>query len=100
MAPLLESADGFSHVMPEDKYALVAAYQSLGYTVGMTGDGVNDAPALSRANIGIAVADATDAARAASDIVLLTPGLSVILNAIVGARQIFQRMWLCDLCCH
>jgi len=70
----------------------VKKLQGLKHTVGMTGDGVNDAPALKRADIGIAVADATDAARAASDIVLLSPGLGVIIDAIIGARKIFQRM--------
>ncbi|KAL6068416.1 Plasma membrane ATPase, variant 2 [Balamuthia mandrillaris] len=89
---LVEEADGFSQVFPEHKYDIVARLQKFGHTVGMTGDGVNDAPALKKADIGIAVADATDAARAASDIVLLSPGLGVIVDAIFGSRKIFQRM--------
>lgn len=89
---LVETADGFAQVFPEHKYAIVAGLQKLNHIVGMTGDGVNDAPALKKADIGIAVADATDAARAASDIVLVSPGLSVIVEAIFGSRKIFQRM--------
>ena len=78
--------------MPEHKFAIVDVLQQRKHTVGMTGDGVNDAPALKQANIGIAVQGATDAARAAADIVLMAPGLSVIIHAIVLSRQIFQRM--------
>ncbi len=78
--------------MPEDKHRIVGALQARGHIVGMTGDGVNDAPALSRADAGIAVSGATDAARAAADIVLLSPGLSVIVEAIHTAREVFRRM--------
>ncbi|HVX19480.1 MAG TPA: HAD-IC family P-type ATPase [Acidimicrobiales bacterium] len=89
---VVEGADGFAQVVPEDKYRIVAALQAGGHIVGMTGDGVNDAPALHRADAGIAVAGATDAARAAADIVLLAPGLSVIIDAIHRAREVFRRM--------
>ncbi len=89
---LVESADGFAEVYPEDKFMIVDALQSKGHIVAMTGDGVNDAPALKKADCGIAVDKATDAARAASDIVLLSSGISVIANAIVEARKIFKRM--------
>ncbi|CAB3289397.1 Plasma-membrane proton-efflux P-type ATPase [Methanocaldococcus lauensis] len=89
---LVEEADGFSEVYPEHKYKIVEILQKKGHFVGMTGDGVNDAPALKKANCGIAVAGATDAARAAADIVLLAPGISVIADAITEARRIFQRM--------
>jgi len=89
---LVESADGFAGVFPEHKYRIVEVLQKRGHMVGMTGDGVNDAPALKRASVGIAVAGATDAARGASDIVLTEPGLSVIIHAMVMSRQIFQRM--------
>ncbi|WP_099022132.1 plasma-membrane proton-efflux P-type ATPase [Mycolicibacterium palauense] len=89
---LIESADGFAQVFPEHKYAIVKALQSEHHIVGMTGDGVNDAPALKQADAGIAVAGATDAARAAADVVLLAPGLSVIVEAIRQAREIFERM--------
>ncbi|MFM7439909.1 MAG: plasma-membrane proton-efflux P-type ATPase, partial [Snowella sp.] len=85
-------ADGFGQVFPEDKYHIVDVLQHHQYLVGMTGDGVNDAPALKKADVGIAVSGATDAARAAADIVLLTPGLSVIVDAIKLSRQIFERM--------
>eukprot|EP01103_Thecamoeba_quadrilineata_P009774 TRINITY_DN197_c0_g2_i1.p1 TRINITY_DN197_c0_g2~~TRINITY_DN197_c0_g2_i1.p1 ORF type:complete len:936 (-),score=226.49 TRINITY_DN197_c0_g2_i1:96-2903(-) len=93
-APLsvIEDADGFAEVFPEHKYEIVRRLQNGGHIVGMTGDGVNDAPALKRADIGIAVAGATDAARAAADIILLAPGLGVIVDAILGSRKIFQRM--------
>ncbi|KAG0254275.1 plasma membrane H+-ATPase [Actinomortierella ambigua] len=89
---LVMEADGFAGVYPEHKYEIVERLQKLGHFTAMTGDGVNDAPALAKANVGIAVADASDAARSAADIVLTEPGLSVIIEAILGSRQIFQRM--------
>jgi H+-transporting ATPase len=91
-AASIEQADGFAQVFPEDKYNIVDVLQKHGHIVGMTGDGVNDAPALKQANCGIAVSGATDAARAAADIVLLASGLSVIIDAIKESRRIFQRM--------
>ncbi len=87
-----ERADGFAQVFPEHKFAIVKSLQSRGHIVGMTGDGVNDAPALKQADVGIAVSGATDAARAAADLVLTAPGLSVITRAIEEARRIFERM--------
>ena len=92
MAESILAADGFAQVFPEHKYHLIDVLQKHGHIVGMTGDGVNDAPALKKADCGIAVSGATDAARAAADIVLLTPGLSVIIEAIKQSRKIFQRM--------
>jgi H+-transporting ATPase len=89
---LIEHADGFAQVFPEHKFHIVDVLQRHGHIVGMTGDGVNDAPALKKADCGIAVSGATDAARAAADIVLLAPGLSVVIDAIKEARKIFQRM--------
>ncbi|KAF9686246.1 hypothetical protein SADUNF_Sadunf03G0138900 [Salix dunnii] len=89
---LIEKADGFAGVFPEHKYEIVKRLQARKHVCGMTGDGVNDAPALKKADIGIAVADATDAARGASDIVLTEPGLSVIVSAVLTSRAIFQRM--------
>ncbi len=88
----IEKADGFAQVFPEHKFHIVDVLQRRGHIVGMTGDGVNDAPALKKADAGIAVSGATDAARAAAAIVLLTPGLSVIIDAIKESRKIFQRM--------
>jgi H+-transporting ATPase len=88
----IDAANGFARVFPEDKFKIVTALQKAGHIVGMTGDGVNDAPALKQADIGIAVSGATDAARAAADLVLTAPGLSVITRAIEEARQIFERM--------
>ncbi|KAJ1762941.1 hypothetical protein LPJ77_001464 [Coemansia sp. RSA 2523] len=85
-------ADGFAQVIPEHKYRVVELLQSKGLLVGMTGDGVNDAPALKKANVGIAVHDCTDAARSAADIVLLAPGLSTIVDGVLTSRAIFQRM--------
>ncbi|KAI8010142.1 hypothetical protein LOK49_LG06G01871 [Camellia lanceoleosa] len=89
---LIEKADGFAGVFPEHKYEIVKRLQARKHICGMTGDGVNDAPALKKADIGIVVADATDAARSASDIVLTEPGLSVIISAVLTSRAIFQRM--------
>ena len=92
VAKTIEDADGFAQVFPEHKFHIVDVLQKHGHIVGMTGDGVNDAPALKKADCGIAVSGATDAARAAASIVLLTPGLSVIIEAIKESRRIFQRM--------
>jgi H+-transporting ATPase len=91
-AASIETADGFAQVFPEHKFRIIDVLQRHGHIVGMTGDGVNDAPALKKADCGIAVSGATDAARAAASIVLLTPGLSVIIDAIKESRKIFQRM--------
>jgi H+-transporting ATPase len=91
-AEVIEKADGFAEVFPEHKYHIIDVLQKHGHIVGMTGDGVNDAPALKKADCGIAVSGATDAARAAAAIVLLTPGLTVIIDAIKESRRIFQRM--------
>ena len=92
LAESIEKADGFAQVFPEHKFHIVDVLQQGGHIVGMTGDGVNDAPALKKADCGIAVSGATDAARAAAAIVLMTPGLSVIVDAIKESRKIFQRM--------
>jgi H+-transporting ATPase len=92
MAEAIEKADGFAQVFPEHKFHIVDVLQKRGHIVGMTGDGVNDAPALKKADCGIAVSGATDAARAAASIVLLAPGLSVIIDAVKESRRIFQRM--------
>jgi H+-transporting ATPase len=89
---VLEEANVFAQVFPEDKYVIVEELQKGGHIVGMTGDGVNDAPALKEADAGIAVSGATDAARTAADVVLTEPGLGVILTAIRQARQTFSRM--------
>jgi len=88
----IERADGFAQVFPAHKFAIVRELQRRGHIVGMTGDGVNDAPALKQADVGIAVSGATDAARAAADLVLTAPGLSVITGAVEEARRIFERM--------
>ncbi len=91
-ADAIEHAEGFAQVFPEHKFAIVKELQRRGHIVGMTGDGVNDAPALKQADVGIAVSGATDAARAAADLVLTAPGLSVITRAVEEARRIFERM--------
>jgi len=89
---LIMTSDGFAQVMPKDKHEVVAVLQGKGLVVGMTGDGVNDAPALAKAQIGIAVEGATDAAQAAADIILTRPGLSPIFTAIQESRRIFKRL--------
>ncbi|KAF5221589.1 P-type H+-ATPase [Trypanosoma cruzi] len=89
---MMLACGGFAHVYPEHKYLIVETLRQRGYTVAMTGDGVNDAPALKRSDVGVAVDGATDAARAASDMVLTEPGLSVVVDAMLIARGVFQRM--------
>ncbi len=88
----IEAADGFAQVFPEHKFHIVELLQKTAHIVGMTGDGVNDAPALKKADVGIAVEGATDAAKSAAAIVLTEPGLSVIIDAIKSSREVFQRM--------
>jgi len=88
----VENADGFAQVFPEHKYRIVQLLQERGHIVGMTGDGVNDAPALKKADAGIAVAGATDAAKSAADVVLTKLGLSVIIDTLRESRKIFRRM--------
>ena len=88
----VEQADGFARVFPEHKYAIVKALQDRGHVVAMTGDGVNDAPALKQADCGVAVSGATDAARAAAALILTAPGLSTIIDAIDESRRIFERI--------
>lgn len=91
-ARAVEQADGFGRVFPEHKFEIVKALQERGHIVAMTGDGVNDAPALKQADCGVAVSGATDAARSAAALVLTAPGLSTIVNAITEARAIFNRI--------
>jgi H+-transporting ATPase len=91
-AHAVERADGFGRVFPEHKFEIVKSLQQTGHVVAMTGDGVNDAPALKQADCGIAVSGATDAARSAAALILTAPGLSTIVNAIVEARKIFERI--------
>ena len=88
----IEAADGFARVFPEHKYSIVKALQERNHIVAMTGDGVNDAPALKQADAGVAVSGATNAAQSAASLVLTAPGLSVIIKAVEEARQIFERM--------
>jgi H+-transporting ATPase len=88
----IENADGFAQVFPEHKYRIVQLLQERGHIVGMTGDGVNDAPALKKADAGIAVAGATDAAKSAADVVLTKLGLSVVIDTLKESRKIFRRM--------
>ena len=92
LAKAIEDADGFAQVFPEHKFHIVQVLQNLKHIAGMTGDGVNDAPALKQADAGIAVSGATEAARAAADIALLNPGLSIIIDSIKESRKMFQRM--------
>lgn len=88
----IKDAGGFAQVHPDDKYLIVETLRQRGFICAMTGDGVNDAPALKRSDVGVAVHGATDAARAASDMVLTEPGLRVIVDAMLIARGVFQRM--------
>ncbi len=92
LAASIEKADGFAQVFPEHKYAIVKVLQERGHLVAMTGDGVNDAPALKQADVGISVSGATDAARSAAALILTAPGLGVIISAVEEARRIFERM--------
>ena len=92
LARRVGTAQGFGRVFPEHKWAIVKSAQELGQIVGMTGDGVNDAPALKQADVGIAVSGATAAARAAAALILTAPGLSVIIRGIEEARRTFARM--------
>lgn len=91
-AERIDKADGFAEVFPQHKYGIVKTLQDRDHLVAMTGDGVNDAPALKQADVGIAVSGATDAARAAADLILTAPGLSTIISAVEEARRIFERM--------
>lgn len=88
----IDNADGFAQVFPEHKFHIIDVLQQRGHIVGMTGDGVNDAPALKISDCGITVSGATDAARAAASTVLMAPGLTVIVDAIKESRKIFKRM--------
>jgi H+-transporting ATPase len=89
---IVASSDGFAEIYPEDKYRIVKLLQSNGYMVGMTGDGVNDAPALKQAEMGIAVSNSTDVAKASASVVLTQPGVGVIVEAIERSRETYQRM--------
>ncbi|MEM3422084.1 MAG: plasma-membrane proton-efflux P-type ATPase, partial [Candidatus Hadarchaeum sp.] len=89
---IIEEYDGFAEIYPEDKYRIVRLLQSKGYVVGMTGDGVNDSPALKQAEVGIAVSNSTDVAKVSSSIVLTEPGMKGIIDATKTSRQIYQRM--------
>ena len=91
-AERVAASDGFAEIYPEDKYRLVKLLQTHGYMVGMTGDGVNDAPALKQAEMGIAVSNSTDVAKAAASVVLTEPGVQVIVEAIKRSRETYQRM--------
>lgn len=89
---LLAGADGFAEVYPEDKYIVVQHLQAAGHVTGMTGDGVNDAPALRQAEVGIAVSTATDVAKGAASVVLTEPGLTNIVALVKQGRTIYQRI--------
>ena len=89
---IVDESDGFAEIYPEDKYKIVKLLQSQGHMVGMTGDGVNDAPALKQAELGIAVSGSTDVAKASASMVLTEPGIGVIIEALKTSRHIYQRM--------
>ena len=89
---LMEKSDGFAEVYPEDKYLIVQSLQAAHHVVGMTGDGVNDAPALKQAEVGIAVSSATDVAKSAASVVLTSGGLSGIVELVKNGRKVYQRI--------
>lgn len=89
---LIDGSDGFAEVYPEDKYNIVHLLQDEGHMVGMTGDGVNDSPALKQAELGTAVSSATDVAKASASVVLTKPGLGEIIDTITVSRRTYQRM--------
>lgn len=89
---LVENSGGFAEVFPEDKFVVVQALQAAGHVVGMTGDGVNDAPAIRQAEVGIAVSGATDVAKGAASVVLTTEGLGGIVELVRNGRAIYQRV--------
>ena len=89
---IVSECDGFAEIYPEDKYKIVKLLQSGGHIIGMTGDGVNDAPALKQAEMGIAVSNSTDVAKAAASVVLTETGVGVIIDTITISRQTYQRM--------
>jgi H+-transporting ATPase len=91
-AEIVEKSDGFAEIYPEGKYQIVKALQSERHVVGMTGDGINDAPALKQAEVGIAVSNATDVAKGAASVVLTSPGLANILSLVMSGRMIYQRI--------
>jgi H+-transporting ATPase len=91
-AKIVEECDGFAEIYPEDKYRIVKLLQSQGHLVGMTGDGVNDAPALKQAEMGISVSESSDVAKASASMVITEPGVKVIIDAIKTSRHIYQRM--------
>jgi H+-transporting ATPase len=87
-----DKSDGFAEIYPEDKYAIVKSLQAAKHVVGMTGDGVNDAPALRQAEVGIAVSNATDVAKGAASVVLMNEGLSSIVDLVKNGRVIYERI--------
>ena len=91
-AELAHNCGGFAEVFPEDKFLVVKSLQAAGHVVGMTGDGVNDAPALRQAEVGIAVSGATDVAKGAASVVLTTEGLANIIDLVKNGRAIYQRV--------
>jgi ATPase, P-type (transporting), HAD superfamily, subfamily IC len=88
----VDSIDAFAEVVPEDKFNIVDMYQKKGHTVGMTGDGANDAPALKKADLGIAVKDSLDIAKQSAKVILTEEGLSNIVNLIIVGREIYRRI--------
>ncbi|MDE1861930.1 MAG: plasma-membrane proton-efflux P-type ATPase [Thaumarchaeota archaeon] len=91
-AEMMRKSDGFAEIYPEDKYRIVKGLQSQGNVVGMTGDGINDAPSLKQAEVGIAVSNATDVAKGAASVVMTEDGLGSILEVVKSGRVIYQRV--------